>query len=102
MQKTIDKAINEFRRKLENELLLNESTKFLCIDTDGEITILDSKSIPAGTLIGGDNIEAFRVLTFDDDEKPWVLTTNLQMSYETFARIMHSQCTLPKIIHWGH
>lgn len=54
-----------------------------------------------GTLIGGDNIEAFHVLTFDDDEKPWVLTTNLQMSYEAFARMMRSQCTLPKIIHWG-
>lgn len=76
-------------------------TEFMCIDTDGEITILDSKEIPIGTLIGGDNIEAFHVLTFDDDGKPWVLTTNLQMSYEAFAQMMRSQCTLPKIIHWA-
>lgn len=101
MQKTIDNVVNEFRQKLENELLLNESTKFLCINTDGEMTILDSKEIPIGTLISGDNIEAFHVLTFDDDEKPWVLTTNLQMSYEAFAQMMRSQCTLPKIIHWA-
>lgn len=52
-------------------------------------------------LHSGDNIEAFHVLTFDDDEKPWVLTTNLQMSYEAFAQMMRSQCTLPKIIHWA-
>ena len=101
IQKTIDNTVNEFRQKLENELLLNESTKFLCIDTNGGMTILDSKEIPIGTLIGGDNIEAFHVLTFDDDGKPWVLTTNLQMSYEAFAQMMRSQCTLPKIIHWG-
>ena len=69
MQKTIDNAVNEFRQKLENELLLNESTKFLCIDTNGEMTILDSK--------------------------------DLQMSYEAFAQMMRSQCTLPKIIHWA-
>ena len=54
MQKTIDDVVNEFRQMLENELLPTESTKFLCIDTDGEVAILDSKQIPSGTLIGGD------------------------------------------------
>ena len=47
MQKTIDDVVNEFRQMLENELLPNESTKFLCIDTDGEVAILDSKQIPS-------------------------------------------------------
>lgn len=91
----------EFQQKLENGLISIKPTEFMCIDTNGEMTILDSKEIPIGTLIGGDNIEAFHVLTFDDDGKPWVLTTNLQMSYEAFAQMMRSQCTLPKIIHWA-
>lgn len=59
MQKTIDDVVNEFRQMLENELLPTESTKFLCIDTDGEVAILDSKQIPSGTFIGGDCWEAF-------------------------------------------
>lgn len=103
MQKTIDNIVNEFRQMLENELLPTESTKFLCIDTDGEVAILDSKQIPSGTLIGGDCWEAFRVLVFDDsdDEKPWVLNTGLKMSYETFAQTMRGRRTLPKVIYWS-
>lgn len=102
----LQQALQEFRQKefqqrLENRLISIKPTEFMCIDTNGEITILNSKEIPIGTLIGGDNIEAFHVLTFDDDERPWVLTTNLQMSYEAFAQMMRSQCTLPKIIHWA-
>lgn len=54
VQKTIDNLVNEFRQKLENELTPEDSTKFLCVDTGGEIVILDSKRIPAGTLIGSD------------------------------------------------
>lgn len=103
MQKTIDNIVNEFRQMLENKLLPTESTKFLCIDTDGEVAILDSKQIPAGTLIGGDCWEAFRVLVFGDgdDEKPWVLNTGLKMSYGTFAQTMRSRRTLPRVIYWS-
>ena len=101
MQKTIDNIVNEFRQKLENELTPTESTKFLCIDTDGEIAILDSKQIPSGTLIGDDCWEAFRVLTFDDGDKPWVLSTGLKMSYETFAQTMRGRRTLPRVIYWS-
>lgn len=101
MQKTIDNIVNEFRQMLENELLPTESTKFLCIDTDGEVAILDSKQIPSGTLIGGDCWEAFRVLTFDDGDKPWVLNTGINMSYETFAQTMRGQSALPRVIYWA-
>ena len=101
MQKTIADVVNEFRQKLEKELTPTKSTKFLCIGTDGEVAILDSKQIPSGTLIGGDCWEAFRVLTFDDGDKPWVLNTGLQMSYETFAQTMRGRRSLPKIIYWS-
>ena len=113
LQKRLDEVIEElqqmlqefqqkeFQQKLENGLISIEPTEFMCIDPNGEAILVDSKEIPIGTLIGGDNIEAFHVLTFDDNEKPWVLTTNLQMSYETFAQMMRNQRALPKIIHWG-
>lgn len=103
IQKRLDEVIEELQQALQKfqQKVSIKPTEFMCIDTNGEIIILDSKEIPIGTLISGDNIEAFHVLTFDDDEKPWVLTTNLQMSYEAFAQMMRSQCTLPKIIHWG-
>lgn len=102
MRKMIDNVVEEFRQKLENELTPPESTKFLCIDTNGEIIIVDSETIPAGTLIGGENWEAFRTLVLFDHEKPWVLSTNLKMSHEIFTETMRGRRTLPKIIHWGH
>lgn len=101
LQKTIDSLVNEFRQKLENELTPDESTKFLCVDTDGEIVILDSKRIPAGTLIGSDCWEAFRVITlFGNGEKPWTSSTGFKMSHEMFAQAMRDRPTLPKIIYW--
>ena len=59
----------EFQQKLENGLISIKPTEFMCIDTDGEMTILDSKSIPAGTLIGGRNWKMFlMVVLFNNDE----------------------------------
>ena len=101
VQKTIDNLVNEFRQKLENELTPDESTKFLCVDTDGVIVILDSKRVPAGTLIGSACWEAFRVITlFGNGEKPWTSSTGFKMSHEMFAQALRDQPTLPKIIHW--
>lgn len=101
VQKTIDNLVNEFRQKLENELTPEDSTKFLCVDTGGEIVILDSKRIPAGTLIGSDCWEAFRVVTlFGNGEKPWTSSTGFKMSHEMFAQAMRDRPTLPKIIYW--
>ena len=103
LHKTIDSLVNEFRQKLENELTPDESTKFLCVDTDGVIVILDSKRIPAGTLIGSDCWEAFRVITLfgnGENEKPWASSTGFKMSHEMFAQAMRDRPTLPKILYW--
>lgn len=88
IQKRLDEVIEELQQALQKfqQKVSIKPTEFMCIDTNGEIIILDSKEIPIGTLISGDNIEAFHVLTFDDDEKPWVLTTNLQMSMRHLLR----------------
>lgn len=90
----------EFQQKLENGLISIKPTEFMCIGTDGKMTILDSENIPAGTLISAGSQEIFRVFTFDGD-KPWVTWTGLKMSHETFADMMRGRRTPPKIIHWS-
>ena len=84
----------------DNEYL--SPTEFKCINRDGEVVTLDGKYIPAGTLIDyGDKCEAFRALSLNEKDKPWVLYTNLKMSHETFAEMMRSRYKLPKIVYWG-
>lgn len=95
------KAVEEFRKKLENEFKLTD-TQFKCIDINGKTIVLNSKEVPAGTLIDyGDKREAFRALAFDEHDKPWVSYTNLKMSHKEFAEMMRSRSDLPRIIYWG-
>lgn len=102
----LQQRIEELRKKL-TELASNNGlplspTEFECINMDGKIVVLDSKTIPTGTLIGYSNkCEAFRALAFDEYNKPWVLYTNLKMSHEEFAEMMRGRSNLPKIVYWG-
>lgn len=91
----------EFQQKLENGLISIKPTEFMCIDTNGEMTILDSKSIPAGTLIGGRNWKMFRMAVLFDNDEPWITDTGAEVSHETFAELARVRRTPPKIIHWG-
>ena len=90
-----------------NELASNNGlplspTEFECVNMDGKIVVLDSKTIPAGTLIDyGDKREAFRALAFDEYDKPWVSYTNLKMTHEEFAEMMRGRSNPPKIVYWG-
>lgn len=96
----LQQRIEELRKKL-TELALSP-TEFECINMDGKIVVLDSKTIPTGTLIVySDNCEAFRALAYDEYNKPWVLYTNLKMSHEEFAEMMRGRSNLPKIVYWG-
>ena len=101
IQIAMNEAANELQQKLKNGLILTEPTEFLCIDIDGGIVILNSRHIPTGTVIGYDNWEAVLLPFGDEKEKPWVLGTGLKMSHETFAQMMRSRNTPPKIIYWG-
>ena len=96
----LQQLIEELRKKL-TELALSP-TEFECVNMDGKIVVLDSKTIPAGTLIDyGGKCEAFRALAFDEYDKPWVSYTNLKMTHEEFAEMVRSRYNLPKIIYWG-
>lgn len=91
---------------VDNSALPLSSTEFTCINTNGEIITLNSKEIPAGTLINysGYNhfkMEAFRALVTNKNDKPWVLYTNMWLSHEQFAEMMQNQPNLPKIVYLG-
>lgn len=84
-------TVNEFA---SNNGLPLSPTEFECVNMDGKIIVLDSKTIPAGTLIDyGDKREAFRAFAFDEYDKPWVSYTNLRM--------MRGRSNPPKIVYWG-
>ena len=96
----------ELQGAVDNSALPLSSTEFTCINTNGEIITLDSRQIPAGTLINysGYNhfkMQAFRALVTNKNDKPWVLYTNMRLSHEQFAEMMRGRTNLPKIIYWG-
>lgn len=91
---------------VDNDGLPLSSTEFTCINTNGEIITIDSRQIPAGTLINYSRynhfkMEAFRALVTNKNDKPWVLYTNAKLSHEQFAEMMCGCTNLPKIIYQG-
>lgn len=100
-------AVEEIQQKLALNNNNNNNkplspTEFKCIDTNGKIVTLNSKEVPAGTLIDyGSKREAFRALVVDIDNKPWVLYTNKKLSHEQFAEMMRGLTNHPKILYWG-
>ena len=102
IQKMIDDAVEEFRKKLEKEFKEHEltGTQFECIDNNGELFIADAKQIEVGTLITVDGWEVFRILE-TSDQKPWITYFGEAYSHEQFAELMREQFVKPKIIHMG-
>lgn len=102
IQKMIDDAVEEFRKRLENEFKEPEltGTLFECIDNNGELFIADAKELITGTLITVDGWEVFRILeTYD--QKPWITYIGEAYSHEQFAELMREQFVKPKIVHEG-
>lgn len=98
-------AVEEIQQKLalnnNNNNKPLSPTEFKCIDTNGKVVTLNSKEVPAGTLIDyGSKREAFRALVVDIDNKPWVLYTNKKLSHEQFAEMMRGLTNHPKILYW--
>ena len=66
IQKMIDDAVEEFRKKLEKEFTELTGTQFECIDNNGELFVADAKELNSGTLIIVEDWEVFRILdTFE-------------------------------------
>lgn len=100
IQKMIDDAIEEFRKKLEKEFLEPTGTQFECIDNNGELYIADAEEFTTGTLILVDDGEVFRVLEAFD-QKPWITYAGEEYTHSEFAKLMREQFVKPKIIHVG-
>lgn len=100
IQKMIDDAVEEFRKKLEKEFTELTGTQFECIDNNGELFIADAKEFNTGTLIIVENWEVFRILE-TSDQKPWIACIGEAYSHEQFAKFMREQFVKPKIIHMG-
>lgn len=100
MQKMIDDAVEEFRKKLENEFPEPTGTQFECIDNNGELYIAHAEEFTTGTLIFVDDGEVFRVLEASD-QKPWITFIGEEYTHSEFAKLMREQFVKPKIIHMG-
>ena len=102
MQKMIDDAVEEFRKKVEAEFKEPEltSTQFECIDNNGELFIADAKELNTGTLIIIEDWEVFRILETYEQE-PWITYIGETYTHSQFAKLMREQFVKPKIIHVG-
>lgn len=102
IQKMIDDAVEEFRKKLEKEFKETEltGTQFECIDNNGALVIADAQELNTGTLIIVEDWEVFRILdTFK--QKPWITYLGDAYTHSQFADLMRKQFVKPKIIHVG-
>lgn len=100
IQKMIDDAVEEFRKKLEKEFTELTGTQFECIDNNGELFIADAKELNTGTLIIVEDWEVFRILE-TSEQKPWITYIGKAYSHEQFAELMREQFVKPKIVHNG-
>lgn len=102
IQKMIDDALEEFRKKLEKEFKEHEltGTQFECIDNNGELFVADAQELNPGTLIIVGDWEVFHILE-TSDQKPWITYIGEAYSHEQFAELMREQFVKPKIVHNG-
>lgn len=100
VQKMIDDAVEEFRKKLEKEFPELTGTQFECIDNNGELFVADAKELNTGTLIIVEDWEVFRILE-TSEQKPWITYIGEAYTHLQFAELMREQFVKPKIIHVG-
>lgn len=102
IKKMIDDAVEEFRKKLENEFKEPEptGTQFECIDINGELFIADASELNTGTLIFVEDWEVFRIVE-TPEQKPWITYFGDVYTHSQFAELMREQYVKPKIIHLG-
>lgn len=100
IQKMIDDAVEEFRKKLEKEFTELTGTQFECIDNNGELFVADAQELDTGTLIIVEDWEVFRILE-TSEQKPWITYIGEAYSHEQFAELMREQFVKPKIVHNG-
>lgn len=102
IQKMIDDAVEEFRKKLEKEFKEPEltGTQFECIDNNGELFVADAKELKTGTLIIVEDWGVFRILEISE-QKSWITYMGDKLTHSEFVELMRKRFIKPKVIHVG-
>jgi len=101
IQKMIDDAIEEFRKKLEKEFKQPEltGTQVELINKDLETVVYPVEEFDIGTLLNCGGWEAF--LINDGPERRWVTFSGEQYADEQLADLMRHNGAKVTVIHWG-
>lgn len=101
IQKMIDDAVEEFRKKLENEFKEPEltGTQVELINKDLETVVYPVEEFDVGTLLNCGGWEAFLII--DGMERRWVTFSGEQYSDEQLADLMRHNGAKVTVIHWG-
>lgn len=101
IQKMIDDAVEEFRKKLEKEFKQPglTGTQVELINKDLETVVYPVEEFDIGTLLNCGGWEAF--LINDGPERRWVTFSGEQYADEQLADLMRHNGAKVTVIHWG-
>lgn len=103
IQKMIDDAIEEFRKKLDEAYNTDSTelsgTQVELINKDLETVVYPVENFDTGTLLNCGGWEAF--LINDGPERRWVTFSGEQYSNEQLADLMRHNGAKVMVIHWG-
>lgn len=101
IQKMINDAVEEFRKKLEKEFKEPEltGTQVELINKDLETVVYPVEEFDVGTLLNCGGWEAF--LINDGPERRWVTFSGEQYADEQLADLMRHNGAKVTVIHWG-
>lgn len=101
IQKMINDAVEEFRKKLEKEFKEPEltGTQVELINKDLETVVYPVEEFEVGTLLNCGGWEAF--LINDGPERRWVTFSDEQYADEQLADLMRHNGSKVSVIHWG-
>lgn len=101
IQKMINDAVEEFRKKLEKEFKEPEltGTQVELINKDLETVVYPVEEFDVGTLLNCGGWEAFLII--DGMERRWVTFSGEQYADEQLADLMRHNGAKVTVIHWG-
>ena len=101
IQKIINDAVEEFRKKLEKEFKEPEltGTQVELINKDLETVVYPVEEFDVSTLLNCGGWEAFLII--DGMERRWVTFSGEQYADEQLADLMRHNGAKVTVIHWG-
>lgn len=100
IEKMIDDAVEEFRKKIRDILKPLADTEFRCVNSNGKVVVMDALSVAPGTTILIGDWEVFRTITAPE-QNPWVDYTGKTYTSVEFVKMLRNQPHTPSIVHKG-